>query len=172
MAKLNTDRLLFGVFLIILIAVAEIVFSAFKADSWLWPGFLVMIWFFVDNMDKKKIPAIIVGGLFGIFGILISKYLFIGLLGPVLGPELARLIFILVFIYLIVAFGEALPVLFNNYGFMALLVAAIAIRGKSLPNENMDISILIWMGVYLVLGLIYIYGILGIVKLLGAMKKK
>jgi hypothetical protein len=172
MAKFNKDRLLFGVFLIIIIAVAEIIFGALKADTWLWPGFIVMIWFLAEHMDMKKVPNIIVGGLYGIFSILIGKYVFIALLGSVIGEALGRLIFILIFVYAIVAFGEILPILFNIYSFLGLLVAAIAIHGKSLPNQNPDISVLIWMGVYLVVGLIFVYGIMGIIKLLGAMKKK
>ncbi|OHD67341.1 MAG: hypothetical protein A2W19_00025 [Spirochaetes bacterium RBG_16_49_21] len=172
MAKLNKDRLLFGVFLIIMIAVAEVIFGAFKIDSWIWPGFIVMIWFFAEHMDKKKVPNIIVGGLFGLFNILIGKYVFVALLGSVIGEGLARLIFILVFVYAIIALGEILPILFNIYAFLGLLVTSIAIKVRPLPHDNADITILIWMGVYLVVGLIFIYGILGSIKLIGAMKKK
>ncbi|OHD66882.1 MAG: hypothetical protein A2176_12535 [Spirochaetes bacterium RBG_13_51_14] len=172
MAKLNPQRLIFGLFLIVVIVVAEVLFGALKLHGWLWPAFIVMIFFFEAHMDIKKAPNIIVGGLFGLFGILIAKYVFVVPLAPTLGEALPRLIFIVVFVYAIVAFGEMLPILFNNYAFMNVLVTAIAIKQKELPNSNPDVSILIWMGVELVVGVTFIYAILGIIKILGAMAKR
>jgi hypothetical protein len=162
MAKLSKDRLVFGVFLIVLVALGEIVLAHFKLAT--WPAFMVMIFFFEVHMDMKKAANILVGGLFGIANLIIIK-IFLEAAAPSLGLELAKLIYILVFVYAIVALGEIVPVLFNNYTFMYFLVAAVAAKA---PNPN----VFSWMGVEVVGGALFIAGILGIVKILGALAQK
>jgi hypothetical protein len=162
MAKLSKDRLIFGVLLIVLIALGEIVLAHFKLAT--WPAFMVMIFFFEAHMDMKKAPNILVGGLFGIANLIIIK-IFLEAAAPSLGLELAKLLYVLVFVYAIVALGEVVPVLFNNYTFMYFLVAAVAAKA-------LDPNVFSWMGVEVVGGALFIAGILGIVKILGALAKK
>ncbi|MGO9138039.1 MAG: hypothetical protein ACLP9S_16815 [Syntrophales bacterium] len=157
MAKLNKDRLIFGVFLIIVIALAEIILGHLKFPA--WPAFMVMIFFFEVHMDIKKAANILVGCLFGIANLILIK-IFLGAAAASLGLELATLVYVIVFVYLIVALGELVPVIFNNYAFMAFLVAAVAANAPA-PN------VLVWMGVELVGGAIFIAAILGIVKIMG-----
>jgi len=159
MAKLSKDRLIFGVLLIVLIALAEIILAHFKLST--WPAFMVMIFFFEAHMDMKKAPNILIGGLFGIANLIIIK-IFIEAAGPSLGVELAKLIYVLVFVYAIVAFGEVIAVLFNNYTFMYFLVAALAAKT---PEPN----IFEWMGVEVVGGALFIAGILVIMKIMGSL---
>jgi hypothetical protein len=160
--KFDKTRLIFGLFLIVLIVIGEIVLDTFKLPS--WPAFMIMVFFFVEHMDIKKAPNILVGGLFGIACIVLIKF-FIEALAPFLGPDLPKLIFIVVVVYAIVAFGEMLPILLNNYAFMYLIVSGVAARTPD-PNP------FIWMAVEVVGGGIFIAGIMGILKLLGAMAKK
>lgn len=162
MAKLSKDRLVFGVFLIIVVALGEIILGKLGLPS--WPAFMVMIFFFEAHMDMKKAPNILVGGLFGIANLIIIK-IFLEATAPSLGLELAKLIYVLVFVYAIVALGEVVPVLFNNYTFMYFLVAAVAAKA---PNPN----VFSWMGVEVVGGAIFIAAILGIMKILGSLAAK
>jgi hypothetical protein len=162
MAKLSKDRLIFGVLLIVLVALGEIILAHLKLAT--WPAFMVMIFFFEAHMDMKRAANILVGGLFGIANLIIIK-VFLEAAAPSLGLELAKLIYILVFVYAIVALGEIVPVLFNNYTFMYFLVAAVAAKA---PNPN----VFSWMGVEVVGGALFIAGILGIVKILESLAKK
>jgi uncharacterized membrane protein len=162
MAKVSKDRLIFGVPLIILVALGEIILGKLKLPS--WPAFMVMIFFFEAHMDMKKAPNILVGGLFGIANLIIIK-IFLEAAAPSLGLELTKLIYVIVFVYLIVALGEVVPVIFNNYAFMYFLVAAVAAKGPA-PD------VFAWMGVELVGGAIFIAAILGIVKISGALAAK
>lgn len=121
MAKLDPQRLIFGLFLLVLILVAEVIFIHFKLPG--WPAFMVMIFFFVEHMNKDKAPQILAGGLFGLV-CLILLVAFRDALGPILGKEIATLLFVAIFVYAIVAFGEMVPIIFNNYAFMIFTVAA------------------------------------------------
>ncbi len=161
MAKISPQRLVFGVFLIVLIVIGEIVFHAVKAPA--WAAFMVMIFFFVEHMNVKKAPEILVGGLFGLACILLARYS-IAALAPILGAQLALLLFIVVVVYAIVAFGEVVPIVFNNYAFMYLTVGAAIARAN--PEQFNSV---LWMATELVGGGIFIAGILGILKIMGAM---
>jgi uncharacterized membrane protein len=159
MAKLSKDRLIFGLLLIVLIAIGMIVLGRLKLAT--WPAFMVMIFFFEAHMDIKKASHIIIGGLFGIAN-LIGIKIFLEATGPSLGPELAKLVYVLVFVYAIVALGEVVPILFNNYTFMFFLVSAVAVLTPG-PNP------IEWMGVEVVGGILFIAGILGIMKVMGSL---
>ena len=91
--------------------------------------------------------------------------MFLDAAAPSLGLDLAKLVYILVFVYLIVALGEVVPILFNNYCFMFFLVAGLAAMTPA-PN------VFQWMAVEIVGGGLFIAGILGIMKILGAMAAK
>ena len=155
MAKLSEDRLVFGVFLIIVIALGEIIMGILDFPA--WPAFMVMIFFFEVHMDTKKAPAILAGGLFGIANIILIK-MFLGVAAASMG-EWALLVYVLVFVYLIVALGEVVPIIFNNYAFMFFLVAGVAAKG---PEPN----VFVWMGVELIGGAIFIAAIMGIMKIM------
>jgi hypothetical protein len=155
--KIDKQRLVFGLYLLVLIAVAEIAMGHLKLPA--WPAFLAMIFFFVEHMDVKKVPHIVVGGAFGI-GLILTATPIIGALAPVIGMELGRLVFILGLVFLIILLGETLPMLFNNYAFMSLTVTGIAVQ---LPNPNP----LLWMAIALVGGSLLIAGVVGILKLMA-----
>lgn len=152
MVRFNPQRLIFGAYLIGLIVIAELVIGHFHLPG--WPAFLAMIFFFVEHMDVKKAPAILVGGAFGIALIIVAKLL-VTALAPALGLEMAKLVFVVLVVYAIVAFGEILPLLFNNYAFMYLTVSGVAAQlGSPAPFS--------WMAICLVGGGALIAGVVGI----------
>lgn len=157
MAKFNRPRLVFGLYLLVLIAIAEVVAGHFELPA--WPAFMAMIFFFVEHMDPKKAVHILVGGMFGIACILLAPPL-VGALAPLIGLELARLAYILAVVYAIVAFGEMAPMLFNNYAFMFLTVTGLAMQ---LPQPKP----LLWIAVAGVGGALLIAGVIGIGKLMA-----
>ena len=98
-----------------------------------------------------------------VLSILISYALapIVGALTPLLGFEVARLVFILGIVFAIVAFGEMLPLVFNNYAFMYLTVTALAMQ-LTHPNPYL------WMAVAAVGGGLLIAGVIGIGRLVAA----
>jgi hypothetical protein len=158
MRSFDRQRLIFGLFLLVPIAAFEIVTGHLHLPA--WPAFVAMVFFFAEHMDLKKAPAILVGGVAGIGAILLARPT-IGALAPLLGPDLARLAFILILVYAIVAFGEMFPIVFNNYAFMYLTVTGVAVQ---LPGANP----LLWMAVALVGGGLLIASVVAIGKLMGA----
>jgi hypothetical protein len=158
MAKFDRTRLIFGLYLLVLIAAFELLIGHFKLPG--WPAFLAMIFFFVEHMDPKKATHIIAGGVFGIALILLAKPI-IGLLAPIMGVELGGLAFVLILVYAIVAFGEMVPLLFNNYAFMYLTVTGVAAQQ---PNPNP----FLWMAIAAVGGTALIAGVIGIGRLMMA----
>jgi len=106
MAKLSKDRLIFGVFLIIVVALGEIILGQLKFPA--WPAFMVMIFFFEAHMDIKKAPHILVGGLFGIANIILIK-IFLGVAAALWDWNWSLLVYVVVFVYLIVLSGKYCP---------------------------------------------------------------
>jgi hypothetical protein len=157
MPKFNRQRLVFGLYLLVLIALAELVAGHFKLPA--WPAFMAMIFFFVEHMDVKKAPHILVGAVFGIACILLATPI-VGALAPVIGVELATLAYILGIVYAIVAFGEMAPMFFNNYAFMYLTVTGVAMH---LPQPNPYL----WMAIAGIGGGLLIAGVVGIGKLMA-----
>jgi len=158
MKIVSAARLIFGAFLIVLIVLAELVFEALHVPA--WPAFMIMVFFFVEHMNVKKAGEILVGGFVGIGAILLAAPT-IGLFGPLVGAETARLIFIVGVVYAIVVLGEAIPLIFNNYAFMFLTVSALAVTGAN-PNPYL------WMAIELVGGGALLLGIVAIGKLMAA----
>ncbi|HPI94179.1 MAG TPA: DUF1097 family protein [Deltaproteobacteria bacterium] len=153
MDKVFSKRsVLFGLLLVAFIIVFEIILAQLNLPP--WPAFMVMVFFFVVHEDVRQVPNILIGGLFGIVCIVLSGE-FIDLFGPFMGTEAAKLTFIGLFVYSIVLFKDAIPYVFNSYSFMFFLVSAIAKKGP-------DPSPYIWMAVELVVGAVFIAGILGI----------
>ena len=157
MPAFNRQRLIFGLYLLVLIAAAELIAGHFKLPA--WPAFMAMIFFFVEHMDVKKAPHILVGGVFGIACILLAKPV-VAALAPLLGVEIATLAYILGIVYAIVAFGEMAPMFFNNYAFMYLTVTGLAMH---LPQPKL----FLWMAVAGIGGGALIAGVVGIVKLMA-----
>lgn len=162
MVKVDRNRLIFGVFLVILVAIAFVILGHFKIPS--WPAFLVMICFFETHMDKKKIPNILAGGLFGMANLIIIKY-WVQFLAPYIGIEVSVLLYMLIFIYAIIGLGESVPILLNNYAFLFFTVVGVVYR---LP----DFNLFLLMGVQVVGGAIFIAAILGIIKIVTIMAIK
>jgi hypothetical protein len=157
--KFDRQRLIFGLYLLVPIVVAELVAGRLKVPA--WPAFLAMIFFFVEHMDVKKVGQILVGGVFGIALILLAKPI-VSMLAPLLGLELGTVGFVVILVYAIVAFGEMLPMFFNNYAFMYLTVTGIAAQQPS-PNP------FLWMAIAAVGGGLLIGSVVGIGKLMAAM---
>ena len=157
MPKFNRQRLIFGLYLLVLITATELVTGHFQLPA--WPAFMAMIFFFVEHMDTKKAPHILVGGVFGIGCILLAMPT-ISALAPLIGVEFARLAYILGIVFAIVAFGEMAPMFFNNYAFMSLTVTGLAMQ---LPQPDPYQ----WMAVAGVGGGLLIAGVVGIGKLMS-----
>src|SRR5579863_4958781 len=101
--KFDRQRLVFGLYLLVPIAAFEIVTGHLHVPA--WPAFAAMVFFFAEHMDPKKALPILVGGAAGIGCLLLFRPV-VGALAPLMGVELARLAFILILVYAIVAFGE------------------------------------------------------------------
>jgi hypothetical protein len=157
MPKFNRHRLIFGLYLLVLIAAAVLLTGHFKLPA--WPAFMAMIFFFVEDMDPKKVPHILVGAVFGIACILLATPI-VEALAPLIGVEFATLVYILGIVYAIVAFGEIAPLFFNNFAFMYLTVAGL---GMQLPEPNP----ILWMAVAGIGGALLIAGVVGIGKLMS-----
>jgi hypothetical protein len=162
MGKVFTEKsFLFGVLLVSFVILFEIILARLCLPA--WPAFMVMIFFFVVHEDTKQAPNILIGGLAGIFCVVLSS-LFIEALQPVMGHETAKLLFIGLFVYSIVLLKDAIPYVFNSYAFMFFLVAALA-----MPTAK--VSPYAWMGIELVAGGIFIAGILGMNRLVAVILK-
>jgi hypothetical protein len=157
MPKFDRQRLVFGLYLLVLIAAAVLITGHFKLPA--WPAFMAMVFFFVEDMDVKKVPQILVGGMFGTGCILLAAPT-VGALAPLIGVEYATLVYILGIVYAIVAFGEMLPLVFNNFAFMYLTVTGIAVQAPE-PDPYL------WMAITGIGGALLIAGVVVIGKLMG-----
>jgi Protein of unknown function (DUF1097) len=154
----NRSRLVFGLVVLACIVVTEFVAAYLKVPA--WPAYIAWVLFFIEGMNPKKVPSILVGAAVGIGLILLAPYA-IGFFAQWLGPDWGRLIYVLLAVYSIFAFGEVIPLLLNNYTFMFVTVAAIALGA---PNPNPAL----WLVVAVVGGGLLIGGILMIGRWMGA----
>jgi len=160
MGKVLTSRsILFGFLLVAFIIVFEIILARLHLPA--WPAFMVMIFFFVVHEDIRQIPNILIGGFAGIVCVVLIGD-FVHLLGPSMGMEAAKLTFIGLFVYAIVLLKDAIPYVFNSYAFMFFLVAALAAKQPD-PDPY------VWMGVELIVGSVFIAGIVGINRIVAAL---
>ena len=163
MGKIFTKKsILFGFLLVAFIIIFEIILAALSLPA--WPAFMVLIFFFVVHEDIQQAPNILIGGLAGILCMVLSE-IFIEALMPVMEHEAAKLLFIGLFVYAIVLLKDAIPYVFNSYAFMFFLVSAIA-------QPSAKVSPFVWMGIELVVGLIFVLGILGINRIVSAILKE
>ena len=152
MAGFSRRRLVFGVYLIVLVGLTEVITARLGVPA--WPAFVALVLFFLEHMDVKKVPHILVGSLVGIALLLLAPAT-IGALAHLLSPEWARLAYILIAVYLIVALHDLLPMFFNSYAFMYLTVGGVAL---ATPKADPYIWALVAVvgGALLVLGAIFI----------------
>jgi hypothetical protein len=130
MVKFNRRRLIFGLFILALITITELVTERFKLPA--WPAYTAWIMFFIEQHSPKKVPHILLGALTGI-GLILLAPAVIGSLAPSLGLEWARLLYILAAVYAIVAFGEMVPWVLNSFTFLFFTVAGLALATPA-PN--------------------------------------
>jgi hypothetical protein len=128
--KFNRRRLILGLYVLALIVITELVTGYLELPA--WPAFVAWVLFFGEHMDPKKAPHILIGAATGI-GLIMLAPTAIGLLAHLIGPEWARLIYILAAVYAIFAFGEMIPLVLNNHTFMVFTVAGLALAA---PNPN------------------------------------
>jgi hypothetical protein len=163
MEKIFTKKgILFGFLLVVFIIVFEIILARLSLPA--WPAFMVMIFFFVVHEDVKQSPNILIGGVAGIFCVVLCG-IFIDALKPLIGHEAAKLLFVGLFVYSIVLLQHVIPYVFNSYAFMFFLVAALA-----MPSAK--VSPYTCMGIELVVGGIFILAILAINRLVVAILKE
>ncbi|HUA89908.1 MAG TPA: hypothetical protein VL994_10760, partial [Steroidobacteraceae bacterium] len=130
MAKFSKRRLVFGLYLVVLVAAAELVSGRLHVAA--WPAFVALVLFFLERMDPRRIAEILLGALLGIALLLLAPGA-IGLLAHLVGAQWAQLAYILIAVYLIVALHDLLPMFFNSHAFMFLTVGALAL-GAPAPN--------------------------------------
>ena len=155
-------NIVFGILLVAFIIAFEILMARLALPA--WPAFMVMIFFFIVHEDLKAAPAILVGGLAGLFCVVLLEK-FIPLAAQVLDHESAKLLFIGLFVFSIVIFKDIIPWVFNSFAFMFFLVGALA---KNVPGADPRV----WIGVELVVGSLFIAGIVGIVKITAVLIKE
>jgi hypothetical protein len=158
MVKFNGQRLIFGLVVLLFIVITEFVTGYFKLPS--WPAYAAWVLFFLEHMDPKKAPPILVGAVAGLVLIAIAPAV-IGLLAQLIGPDWGRLVYILAAVYSIFAFGEMIPLVLNNYAFMILTIAGVALQA---PNPNPYL----WMVMAAVGGGLLIGGTILAGRLMGA----
>jgi hypothetical protein len=158
MFNFNRQNLIFGIYLLVPVALAVYVTDHLKLPA--WPAFMCMIFFFVEHMDVKKASHIVVGAVAGLGGIALFASA-LGVLSPLMGLEPGKIFYILALVYAIVAFGEMLPIVFNAYAFMFFTVGGLALEAPE-PNPYL------WMAMATVGGALLIGSVVLINKIMGA----
>jgi len=128
--KFNRRRLILGLYVLALIVITELVTHHLKLPA--WPAFVAWVLFFVEHMNPKRAPHILIGAAAGI-GLVMLAPIAIGLLAHLVGADWARLIYILAAVYAIFAFGEMIPLVLNSHTFMLFTVAGLALTA---PHPN------------------------------------
>jgi hypothetical protein len=122
--KFNRHRLILGLYVLALIVITELVTGYLKVPA--WPAYVAWVLFFVEHMNPKKAPHILIGAAAGI-GLVILAPSVIGLLAHLIGADWARLTYILAAVYAIFALGEMIPLILNSHTFMLFTVAGLAL---------------------------------------------
>lgn len=121
----------------------------------LWPGFFVVLLYFIGKCGKlSELKDIVLGGLVGILWSLWVSLL-IGVLVPYIGFLAAFTLVVGFSCFLLVILGDFQPVLFNNYAFIYYLTAALFAEQKPLE----------WMVALLVAGALFAVLVFGGIKL-------
>lgn len=128
--KFNRRRLILGLYVLAFIVITELVTHYLKLPA--WPAYVAWVLFFVEHMNPKRAPHVLIGAAAGI-GLIILAPSVIGLLAHLIGADWARLIYILAAVYAIFAFGEMIPLVLNSHTFMLFTVAGLAL---ATPHPN------------------------------------
>jgi hypothetical protein len=131
--KFNRHRLILGLCVLALIVITELVTHPLKLPA--WPAYAAWVLFFVEHMNPKRAPHVLVGAAAGI-GLVILAPSGIGLLAHLVGADWGRLIYILAAVYAIFAFGEMIPLVLNSHTFMLFTVAGLALATPQ-PNPQL-----------------------------------
>jgi hypothetical protein len=134
--KFNRRRLILGLYVLALIVITELVTHHLKLPA--WPAYVAWVLFFVEHMNPKRAPHILIGAGAGI-GLVILAPSVIGLLAHFIGADWARLIYILAAVYAIFALGEMIPLVLNSHTFMLFTVAGLAL---ATPHPNPQLWLL------------------------------
>jgi hypothetical protein len=134
--KFNRHRLILGLFVLAFIVITELVTRHFGLPA--WPAYVTWVLFFVEHMNPKRAPHILIGAAAGI-GLLILAPSAIGLLAHLIGADWGRLIYILAAVYAIFALGEMIPLVLNSHTFMLFTVAGLAL---ATPHPNPQLWLL------------------------------
>jgi hypothetical protein len=128
--KFNRHRLILGLYVLALIVITELVTHYLKLPA--WPAYVAWVLFFVEHMNPKRAPHVLIGAATGI-GLVILAPSVIGLLAHLIGADWGRLIYILAAVYAIFALGEMIPFVLNSHTFMLFTVAGLAL---ATPHPN------------------------------------
>jgi hypothetical protein len=134
--KFNRHRLILGLCVLALIVITELVTQHFKLPA--WPAYVAWVLFFVEHMNPKRAPHVLIGAAAGI-GLVILAPSVIGLLAHPIGADWGRLIYILAAVYAIFALGEMIPLVLNSHTFMLFTVAGLAL---ATPHPNPQLWLL------------------------------
>jgi len=130
--KFNRRRLILGLGVLALIVITELVTHYLKLPA--WPAYVAWVLFFVEHMNPKRAPHVLIGAATGI-GLVILAPSVIGWLAHFIGADWGRLIYILAAVYAIFALGEMIPLVLNSHTFMLFTVAGLALATPS-PNPQ------------------------------------
>ena len=128
--KFNRRRLILGLYVLALIVITELVTHYLKLPA--WPAYVAWVLFFVEHMNPKRAPHVLIGAATGI-GLVILAPSVIGWLAHFIGADWGRLIYILAAVYAIFALGEMIPLVLNSHTFMLFTVAGLAL---ATPGPN------------------------------------
>ena len=162
--KFNRRRLILGLYVLALIVITELVTGYLQVPA--WPAFVAWVLFFVEHMNPKRAPHVLIGAAAGI-GLVLLAPLVIGWLANFIGAEWGRLIYILAAVYAIFALGEMIPLVLNSHTFMLFTVAGLALTA---PHPNPQLWLLIEaVGGALLIGATIVVGrIIGVPGAAGA----
>ena len=159
------NRLIFGVMLLAVIAISEIILHELHLPT--WPVFFVMMFFFLGHTDKSTAPNIIIGALVGIGCFVIAKPIIVAMI-PFIDVGMGRMLYLLAVVGAIVLFREMVPMALNDYTFAFFLISGMASRARSHTSNNP----FVWMLLTLVGGTILILVILGINKIVWVIETR
>jgi hypothetical protein len=156
--KFNRRRLILGLYVLALIVITELVTHHLNLPA--WPAYVAWVLFFVEHMNPKRAPHVLIGAAAGI-GLVILAPSVIGSLAPLIGAQWGRLLYILVAVYAIFALGEKIPLVLNSHTFMLFTVTGLALATPH-PNPHQ------WLLIEAVGGGLLIGATIGVGRIIGA----
>lgn len=153
---INKESIMAGLVVAIWVVILCFVAGAFKIST-TWPAFLVMITFFLTDLNPKNLINILVGGCAGLLSTPLFYKLLVTLI-PSIGQSVAILLLVFLFVFVIIGLKEFFPILFNNYFMLCWTVSLI------IPIQQQ--ATFTWIGVMIIGGLGVVGGILGTLHLL------